>query len=121
MIDKQAFTAEQARREANGNRRSNDRLNALGGQDEHAYSPTTGAVGQREAGTDTPYRIRNVTYPMYGRADEVRDWVSVGTEKPRGGWHWRKCGGIWKQFPNQPGKVYAVTDGALVEAEGGAA
>ena len=49
------------------------KLNSL----EWAYSPSTGAVGERwEDGN--PFRICNVNYPMYGRADEVTDWVSVG-------------------------------------------
>jgi len=78
------YTAEQARREAVATLRMQDRLNPEGGGCEHAYSPSTGAVGMRNEGEedDSPFRVFNVTYPMYRRSDEVTDWVSVGWSEP---------------------------------------
>lgn len=103
-----------AEREAKARKRDNDGLNALGGQSERAYSPTHNTVGLREAGSDDSFRIPNINYPMYGHAQRVTDWVSVGCEKPRKGWHWRLCGNLWKQFLNTPDESYEIIDGMLV-------
>lgn len=111
-------TAEQAKREAIARKSDNDGLNALGGQSEWAYSPTLFTVGMREAGHGQ-YRVINVNYPYYGQADQVTDWVSVGVEKPKRGWHWR-FSGIWKQFKNVRGTKYRVIDGMLVQGESNA-
>lgn len=51
---------------------------------EHAYSPSTGAVGARaaeDAAHGWPFRVMNTCYPMYGRYEEVTDWVTVGWSK----------------------------------------
>lgn len=48
---------------------------------EWAYSPKTGAVGMR-TDPDGDYRIVNTKYPMYGKADQVKDWKSVGSAGP---------------------------------------
>ncbi len=88
-LDPIQFTAKQAKREALSTLRQQDRLNPPGNGCEHAYSPSTGAVGMRNEG-DTrglddqlvPFRVFNVTYPMYRRSDEVTDWVSVGWSEP---------------------------------------
>jgi hypothetical protein len=53
--------------------RDNQRINDA----EFAYSPKTGAVGIRWS-EDQIFRVFNIHYPMYGRNDEVNDWVSVG-------------------------------------------
>lgn len=76
-----------AEREAKARLRDNRRWNDC----EFAYSPSTGAVGCRwNDETETSesfhlqYRIFNVNYPMYGRGDDVHDWVSVGRGINRG-------------------------------------
>lgn len=48
---------------------------------EWAYSPSTGAVGMRGDASEA-FRIPNVRYPMFGRAELVADWVSVGISGP---------------------------------------
>ena len=67
------FTASQAEREALARLRENRRINDA----EFAYSPSTGAVGIRWF-EESIFRVFNVRYPMYGRSEDVRDWVSVG-------------------------------------------
>ena len=51
---------------------------------EYAYSPAHFTVGIRNTdaldNADGNFRIFNINYPMYGRDDEVTDWVSVGKE-----------------------------------------
>ena len=97
--------------------RANGGLNAQGGQAEHAYSPAFNSHGKREAGSNAPYRVCNVNDPGYGRAESIHDWVSVGVERPRRGWHWRKVGGLWMQYRNVRGKRYTVNAyGYAVEA-----
>ena len=82
-------TAKEAKREAESRRQNGDGLNALGGQSEWAYSPSTFSVGMRDD-PEQRFRIVNINYPMYGRAEFVNDWVSVGTEKPKRGRPWSK-------------------------------
>lgn len=67
------MNAEEAKREAQSCLKDNERINDA----EFAYSPSTGAVGIRWPG-DTYFRVFNVRYPMYGRSEEVKDWISVG-------------------------------------------
>lgn len=70
---KSIANAENAKREAMAALRDNRRINNC----EFAYSPSTFAVGIRNWDGDT-FRVFNVKYPMYGKDEEVRDWVSVG-------------------------------------------
>lgn len=67
-----------ARREALRRKSDQQGLNDA----EFAYSPATGAVGIRWS-DDQAFRVFNVNYPMYGRNDEVTDWVSVGKANPK--------------------------------------
>jgi len=92
MVDfKNIRSAKEARAVARLERSLNNFLNAPGSQQEYAYSPSTWAVGfrwqfWREAGPDHPlypFRICNIHYPMFGRANEVTDWVSVGDTLPK--------------------------------------
>ena len=71
-----------AKREALARKRDQGGLNPVETL-EFAYSPNTGAVGCRSnfQGIHTDggsFRVFNLNYPMYGRNDEVTDWVSVG-------------------------------------------
>jgi hypothetical protein len=70
------FDARQARIEAQARLRDNRRINDA----EFAYSPSTGAVGLRWI-VESPFRVFNVRYPMYGESKQVQDWVSVGKGK----------------------------------------
>ena len=77
--------AEWAKREAMARLREQHGMNAAPGLPELAYSPSTAAVGWRwnwGAEPHEPFRVFNVNYPMYGRSDEVTDWVSVGIARP---------------------------------------
>jgi len=71
-----------ARREALARKRDQGGLN-YDETMEFAYSPSTFAVGCRHD-PETQFRVFNLHYPMYGRNDEVTDWVSVGVARPRG-------------------------------------
>lgn len=102
-----------ARTEAIARKTDNDRNNPPGGQCEWAYSPSTGAVGMREAETVCgrgAFRIINIHYPMYGKAHLVADWVSVGDEKPKRGWHWEKRGSVWISHKDRPGQKYKINE-----------
>lgn len=81
-------TALEAKQEAIQSREDQSFLNfadAEGSCFEFAYSPSTFAVGIRSTNAkgehDGNFRIFNINYPMYERDDEVKDWISVGTEK----------------------------------------
>ena len=65
--------AQTARREAIARLRDNRRINDA----EFGYSPTTGAVGIRWDESSV-FRVFNIHYPMYGKSEFVKDWVSVG-------------------------------------------
>lgn len=110
-----------AKKEATARRNDGNGNNAIGGQSQWAYSPATGAVGMRSAHEpESTFRIVNVNYPMYGRADEVKDWVSVGQDSPKRGWHWRRdAAGLWKQHRDVPGTQYTINEfGSRVEDTG---
>lgn len=80
------MTATEARREATSVLRAQDGLNAEPGLMELAYSPLTGAVGMRwvwDGEPDGSFRVFNTRYPMYGRSEDVSDWVSVGIARAR--------------------------------------
>lgn len=65
-------------------RKDNSNLN-FNDETEYAFSPSTFAVGMRNWPGE-PFRVFNVNYPMYGKSDQVQDWVSVGqvrSKKPR--------------------------------------
>jgi hypothetical protein len=68
--------AKQAEREARSCLRDNQRINDA----EFAYSPSTGAVGIRWHESQL-FRVFNIHYPMYGKNEDVTDWVSVGIGK----------------------------------------
>ncbi len=83
-------TRRDAEREARARKRDNDRNNRGSFQMEVAYSPATLAVGMRWQDPCEPewsevqsYAVWNIDYPMYGRADQVSDWISVGTTIPK--------------------------------------
>lgn len=105
-------TATKARREAISRLRDNSNLNPLGGQCEWAYSPSTGAVGMREAELHNRghYRIINTGYPMYGKAHLVTDWISVGEEKPKRGWHWEERDGMSVPAKDRPRQEYKINE-----------
>ena len=62
-----------ARREAMQRLKDNRRINDA----EFGYSPMTGAVGIRWDESSS-FGVFNINYPMYGKSELVRDWVSVG-------------------------------------------
>ena len=79
-----------ARREASARLHESHRLNVGPGQPEYAYTPSTGAIGVRFQDPTEPewsarqvFRVFNIYYPMYGRSEQVRDWVSVGMAIPK--------------------------------------
>lgn len=74
-----ATVSRKAELEAKARLRDNRRINDA----EFAFSPSTGAVGIRwyatnQDGSEHPFRVFNVNYPMYGKSEFVTDWVSVG-------------------------------------------
>ena len=111
--------ASAARLHATHRKNENNFLNPPGGQCEWAYSPSTGAVGMREATTGERgvFRVCNTYDSMYGRAELVTDWVSVGDEKPRKGYYWTLQGSIWVSRKDIPGRAYKINEhGSKVEA-----
>lgn len=62
-----------ARSEAKRRLQDNRKLNNA----EFAYSPSTQAVGVRWD-EDSIFRVFNISYPMYGKSEQVTDWISVG-------------------------------------------
>jgi hypothetical protein len=112
------MTPKQAKSEAKRRLKDNNRLNARGGQSEWFYSPSKATVGCRidAYDCDSPIRIVNLDYPYYGKAHLVDDWESVGVELSKEGWHWRRVGQTWMQFPNRQDSAYTVNvNGMLVE------
>jgi len=70
-----------AKRLANRRRVENNYLNP---DDccEWAYSPAHNTVGMRWDPA-TNFRVINEYYPMFGQADKITDWVSVGISLPK--------------------------------------
>jgi hypothetical protein len=92
-MDTLKLTPAKARRLAIVNRNEQRRCNREARQEaihEHAYSPSTCAIGIRPADWSEfvppreKFRVHNVFYPRYRDDDGVGDWQSVGTDCPRG-------------------------------------
>ena len=71
--------------EALRRRKDNARLNPLGQCIQFAYSPTFNTVGCKweDERPESGFRIFNVHYPMFGRSEEVNDWIALAPCLPK--------------------------------------